>query len=223
MAQPLRIPCPTVEDVPPADRLAALATFERHVVLELPATPANEAEKERLVARLARALPDHRVFDSGGRSAADAAPTTWVTVLRVISEADVLANADAIVDAAREFRSIATALMTLLARGRHPRGSPDRGELGDGWEYAFHGLECAFRNRVTGQYVDVRLQFGNEFGALDPWFFAGFVRTTPGLEAVARLFRDDFHDAARALDVLRRHGRLREISAGGRSGLVAPD
>jgi hypothetical protein len=69
----------------------------------------------------------------------------------------------------------------------------------------------------------VELDFRGEFGVLDPFFFSRFVTTTPGLEGVAALFRDGYHDPLRALVVLERWGRLTRITDGtdGRRGLVA--
>lgn len=100
-----------------------------------------------------------------------------------------------------------------------------RGRLPDGWEFWFHGFECSFQNRETREQVEVRLGFLNEFGALDPMFFAFFVRSTPGLEPVALLFKDTYHYPARAMDVLQKHGYLVEVSGHdpvyGLRGLVA--
>jgi hypothetical protein len=66
--------------------------------------------------------------------------------------------------------------------------------------------------------------FREEFGVLDPFFFARYVSTTPGLEKVAALFQDNYHDPLRALVVLERRGRLARITDRviGRRGLVAP-
>lgn len=93
------------------------------------------------------------------------------------------------------------------------------------WEYRFHGAECQFRNTKTGQILEICLGFGDESGVLDPYFFYQFVSTTPGLEEVAKLFRDSFHDTRRALKILEQHGHLRRISSPSddRVGLIAPD
>jgi hypothetical protein len=93
------------------------------------------------------------------------------------------------------------------------------------WEYYFHGGECQFRNTQSGQIVEVCLGFQDEFGVLDPYFFFQFVSTTPGLEGVAELFKDSFHDTLRALEILERDGHVRRIRSrsGNRAGLIAPD
>jgi hypothetical protein len=93
------------------------------------------------------------------------------------------------------------------------------------WEYRFHGAECQFRNTNTGQILEICLGFGDESGVLDPYFFYQFVSTTPGLEKVANLFNDGFHDTWRALEILEQQGHLRRISSpsDNRAGLIAPD
>ncbi|MBN9518784.1 hypothetical protein J0H58_09730 [bacterium] len=214
MTAPLRVTCPTVGDTPPAHQLRVWATDDRHVVLRFPpdalAGPAHT--KASVVARLAAAVPECRVFDSGGDRTHE-----WVTVLRVIPTAVVTANAAGFLAAARLFRRTAVSLAHRLAEraGARPAHVLDavlaghrEVELGDGWESGHHGLGTRFENRVTGQVVDVRLNFGAEFGVLDPYFFALFLKTTPGLNPLGRLLRDDFHDAARVLDILAADGHL---------------
>lgn len=264
MSTPWKIACKNPEEVPSVEEILRFADGKRHVVLVLTATPENKAAKPQIIERLARALPDHRVFDSGGqisrplpprgglrrwlgllrlRAINRAGPTTWITIIKVISQSDVLAHADLIVAAAREFRATARALMTRLAghlgvpleafadplfRMTYEPGAPQpRGDLGDGWEFWFHGFECRFTNRITGQNVEVKLGYLNEFGVLDPWFFAHYLSSTPGMEVVRALFEDDFHNPARALEVLEQHGHLTRVSGHREepplSGLVALD
>jgi hypothetical protein len=203
------------------------------LVLRVDPLPDGPDFDERLVIdRLAPQLPGYTVFDSG----------SGVTIKKVISEEEVLAKADAIVAAAAQFRRTAAGLMDRLARrlriplevffglGYWPllrRGwfkDRWRGRLDSHWSYGFHGHECGFRDHHTGQDVEVILGFQGEFGVLDPFFFARFVATTTGLEKVAALFKDGFHDPLRALEVLEREGRLKRITdqASGRGGLVAP-
>lgn len=234
MTTPIRRVCRGVADLPPAPEIRRLVDDGHHLVLRVDPPPDDAGFDERLVIdRLAPQLPDYTVFDSGG----------GVTVKKVIAEADVLAGADAIVAAAVRFRRTAAGLMgrlsktldiplgafyrleyrPLLRRGLFRDGW--RGRLDPRWGYAFHGRQCGFHDRATGQVVEVEMGFREEFGVLDPSFFARFAASTPGLEAVAALFRDGYHDPLRALLVLERQGRLRRITdqTTGRVGLAAPD
>lgn len=101
----------------------------------------------------------------------------------------------------------------------------NRGKSRGGWRFCFHGFEYRFEHERTRQVVEVQLGYADEFGVLDPYFFAEFARSTPGLEGVAGLFRDGFHDPDRALQILEERGRLHRVerSLFQGSGLVAPN
>jgi hypothetical protein len=237
MSQPIWLDCPSLSAFPSADRLRELVSDDYHVVLRFPAEEPGAA-KASVVEQLASALPECSVFDSGAG---------WITVKKVIRAEAVVANTTAFVAAARLFRQTASALASRLARrlrvepdrlldlGRNRDsgswlsclqgllGLPRRTSLDRVWDYAFHGLECRFENRVTGQVVEVRLGFGGEFGVLDPYFFTLFVKSTPGLAHLARLLRDDFHDAARVLKILYGAGYLRVVEDRFGRGLVLRD
>jgi hypothetical protein len=232
MTTPIRKVCHSVADLPPLSAIRALANDDHHLVLHIDPQPGESSFDERFVIdRLAPDLPDYTVFNSGGA----------VTIKKVIAEASILESADAIVSAALQFRRTADDLMTQLSRKlgipfeafyrleHHPllRGrwfkSTWSGRLNSRWSYGFHGYQCRFRDKSSCQKLDVELGFDGEFGVLDPFFFAAFVRTTPGLNAIAALFRDNFHDPLRTFEVLERTGRLTKVTdqTTGRAGWVA--
>lgn len=207
MTTPLRVTCPTTTDIPPAHQLRVWATDEQHVALQFPpdALAGPTHTKESVVTRLATALPSCSVFDSEVNQGHEC-----VTILRVVPTEEVLANAPGFLAAMRLFRETATELAHQLADrlGVSPAHLLDRVtdgdalcDLDDGWKSRPHGMEGRFQN-TTGQEVGVCLGFGAEFGVLAPYFFARFVKTTPGLERLGALLRHDFHDAARVIDTL---------------------
>lgn len=212
-SSPLRLPCPHPDAVPPTTELAGMAVVGCHVVLQFPRGPG--LDKQPLIERLAAQLPGHRVFDSGPGPGG----TDCVTVYRVLDESAVLAHMPLFLAAIRDFSDMARACCQELAAA-HGIGPADllarrddigwRGRVGD-WNFGFHGLECCFTHRRTGQVVDVRLGFGAEFGALDPYFLARFICTSAAHREAAALLADDFHDPCRVLDVLLAHGHLRVI------------
>ncbi|HEY7309024.1 MAG TPA: hypothetical protein VH643_06600 [Gemmataceae bacterium] len=243
MSEPFWIDCASATDIPAADRLRELVTDERHVVLRFPSVgfaPPPADPKSSWVEYFASALPEFAVFESGGSH-----DTEQITVSKVISTKDVLANEAEFVAALRLFRQTASTLATRLAQhlgvpadhllelgmGRARAGWADqlRGLLGrrlrghrldQEWHYWFHGGACRFESRATGQIVEVRLTFGKEFGVLDPYFFAQFVKSTAALAPLSRLLRDDFHDASRVLSVLDQLGHLRRVEGRFLSGVT---
>lgn len=225
MTTTLWVTCPTADDIPPVHQLAAWTTDDQLVALRFPPDAlVGPGAKTAVVARLAAALPECSVFDSGGDRTHE-----WVTVMRVIPTESVVANADRFLAAMRQFRRTATSLAHLLAEraGVPPARLLDAVlahhravDLGGGWHSGPHGFGCRFENRVTGQVVDVRLEHGAEFGALDPFYFALFLKTTPGLEPLGRLLRDDYHDGKRVLDYFRAGGQVVQVEGRYGSGWV---
>jgi hypothetical protein len=238
MREPLRITCPSIASVSAADQLVVLATRDQHVVLQFPvATDAewHAFDAKAILDRLAPLMSeDMMIFEAAGDKAA-----RCITIKRVISTPSVLEHEEAIHAAAVAFRNIATSLMSQLAEKlglplkafaddaliRFQLGDRGRGELDQGWEYCFHGFERRLVNRLTGQEVEVSLDFQGEFGVLDPHFFYRFVSTTAGLATAASLFMDSYHDPKRAFEVLARRGRLtwRASVIGGGGWLVAAE
>jgi hypothetical protein len=231
MTAPLWIDCPTACDLPPADQLLAWATDDRSVVLRFPADAfaGRGHTKASVVSRLAAALPGCRVIDVGGSPGLE-----HITVLRgvPIPTEVVAANAAGFLAAMQLFRRTATSLARRLAE--QAGVAPDEvlgavlaghreADLGGGWQGGHHGLGYGFENRVTGQVVDVRLNFGAEFGVLDPYYFALFLKTTPGLESLGRLLRDCYHDGVRVLDYFIASGQLVEVAGQFGTGWVCRD
>ena len=232
---PLRLNCPSASEIPDASFCLEQVTRERHVVLEFPVQPDGAklvAESRALAREIAAGLPeDFSVFYAGGRKDSD-----WITVTRVLPRAVILAHEQEIVEAARLFRRTARELVVQLAGVLGVELSrfwtellrvavPEQGDAGDGWTYWFHGLECCFENPRTGQHLEVKLCCEDEFGVLDPYFFAQFIRSTPGLEELSHLLVDGYQDVARMLDVLEERGRLQRLERGlyQGAGLIAPD
>jgi hypothetical protein len=197
--------------------------------------------KTRLLEELTSLLPTHTVFDAGthfdekiskilnqGPIGTTISGISQLTLLQVIAEETVLIHADAIVQAAQRFRSHASELAGRLALKLNvlpeafanplfrleydPSGDNPVSVLDAEWNYWFHGFECAFGNSRTGEYVEVALGFRNEFGVLDPYFFAKYLQSVPEYQSLAQLFEDDYHDAQRAFEILENHRRLQRVS-----------
>ena len=221
MSKPYWLMCHTEADIPPLADIRRLAVRGQHLVLRFPvARKPSDLNKRRIIDMIARELPEYSVFDSGAMDG-----TEQITIKAVIPKALVLAHAEPLVAAARQFGATAHMLISLLARKLEVpieafgngmlrfRLSDDQytGDLPDDWRYSFHGYECRFENRRTKQVLDVKLGFPGEWGVLDAYFFHEFLKTTPEFEGIAALLEDGFHDTRRALDVLEEHGLLRLV------------
>ena len=86
------------------------------------------------------------------------------------------------------------------------------GEMGN-WIFSIHGIHCGFRNKETNQQIEVPLNYGEEYGELDPFFFSIFIRTTPKFRPLPVEIYHDFGDGRRILDVMLKIGKFEEIDS----------
>ncbi len=185
MSNPVWIDCATIAELPSVAQLAEKASGDRHVVLRFPLL--RQEEMNELISRLRDALPDHTVFNiSGGLAPAS------VTVMPVVSRVRVLERRNDILQAILDYRVACAELMSQYRSG----------SLSSEWQTAEHGWHCCFKNGRTGQLVEAPLECHAHPEQVDPYFFSMFVRSTVGLETVAELLKDSFHDAARILEIL---------------------
>jgi hypothetical protein len=185
VTQPIWIDCASAANVSPPEQLAAQASGGHHVVLRFPSL--RQDEKATLIARLAEALTEFSVFDSGGGLS-----RAKVTIMPVVARARVLERRAEVLRAIADYRQMCAALVEQYRSGTL---LPD-------WRTAEHGGHCRFTNRRTGQAVEAPFQKWVDPDWIDPYFFAEFVKTTAGLEAVAELIEHKFHDGARILKVM---------------------
>lgn len=237
MSQPLRIACGGISDIPALEVLDRLATRQQHVVLDFRVSGGSASHAfdiGSIIARLAPLLPeDIVVFDAG--SSTDARS---ISIMRVLGKETILHHAETIHAAAADFKELASRLVSELSTRlelspdrlakdpliRLKLGDRDSGSLNRLWDYVFHGLECRFQNRETGQVVEVQLAFEGEFGALGPQFFHTFLSTTPRFAPLTAIFEDPYHDVRRALEILAEGGLLRRVLStfSGGESFVAP-
>jgi len=204
------VECNSLLAVPSAADLGSLLRNHERVLLRLP-VDVDDTSLRTKADEIQRHLPYATVFASWS-------PKPGISLLRVVDRSTVLAHAAEFVAAAAEFRRLANALAAQLARKlgvdrllpgtRIGLRAAQTGFLDDQWSYYFHGFECCFTHRETGQELDVQLDYADDFGALDPWFFHEFLSTTHDYAQLAELLPDAFHDTKRALDLLVEAGAL---------------
>jgi hypothetical protein len=81
----------------------------------------------------------------------------------------------------------------------------------DGWRYYLHGIHCGFKHKVTKQTIEVCLVFGLEFGDLDPYFFSGFIKSTPQYKPLPVQIYEDYADGVRIIEQMISLGRFERI------------
>lgn len=98
------------------------------------------------------------------------------------------------------------------------------GEMGD-WKFHFHRFHCAFTHKETEQHIEVPLVFGEEYGVLDPYFFAMFIKTTPRFQPSPVPIFDYHQDGNRIFKVMVKLGKFEEINSNiqGKTGIIVSD
>jgi hypothetical protein len=172
------IHCESAADVGSPERLAAQASGGRHVALQFPSL--HPDEMMALVSRLSAALPNHSVFVSGAAQ---------VMIMRVVA-ARLLGRRAEILQAVADYRHACATLVEQYQADVLPSV----------WRAIEHGDHCRFTNRRTGQIVEAPVPEWTDPNPVDPYFFAEFVKTTAGLESVAELIENYFHDGWVILD-----------------------
>ena len=184
MTSPIRILCNRASEIPSAEEIQTKIGRDYHMVLQFPLK--LRVDKRSIITNLAAAMPDYSVFDSGGDKSTD-----WVTIKPVIAKATVLAHSEQITHAVMDYINTCSKMLELFEKS-----------LLAEWTTDVHGEHVRLENKITRQEIEVPLGGAPEPREVDPYFFARFVKSTPGLESVAQLIGSDFHDAARMLNIL---------------------
>ena len=187
MAQPQFLDFDTAASVCTDASLASLLQRAAGGQLVLRIGALSAAESSGLIERLAHALPDHAVFQS--RFAPDSG---WITLLPLVSAAQIHAHRDQIRTAIAAYVSACTELVAQYQAGTLPQV----------WSADEHGEHCQFAHASTGQVVEAPLFQLEQVAQIDPGFFALFVKTSPAHASVAALLKHDFHDADRILKTM---------------------
>jgi len=93
------------------------------------------------------------------------------------------------------------------------------------WKYSLHGFHCGFKNKKTGQLIEVSLVFSLEFGDLDPYFFSQYIKSTPEYRPLPIKIYEDYADGKRINDKMLSLGKFEKINSNFRnhSGIVVKD
>lgn len=81
------------------------------------------------------------------------------------------------------------------------------------WKYFFHGFHCHFYNTKTKQEIEVPIVFELEFGALDPYFFSIYIKSTPQYQPLPVEIYEDYSDGLRIIERLTAKGIFEKINA----------
>lgn len=194
--------------IPSGDRLLPSISRQTPLMVRFPLL-FSEDWREDLIGWFREELPEHFEVSSAGSSSL----FHQIMISQLISEDEVMAEADALVHAARRFAVDANRLAYSVAdaNGIDPAELPARmfqlEHVPEEWELFPHGAHLCGTHLETGQEIEISMDSGG-FAMLDAEFFCRYLETTPGLE-LPPTFIDPASDMQRAFDILEKNGKFR--------------
>lgn len=163
-----------------------------------------------------------------------------IRISKLITDKEVIENQYFFEQCAKDYRNLARKLINEFADRHHILIDPDYpmrtlghtnrfgyepiGKMGS-WRYAFHGIHCSFSNIKTGQYIEVPLNFGLEFGQLDPYFFSNFIKTTESYAPLPTEIHHEYEDGKVILNQMIKLGKFEYVNSNwpNTKGIVVTD
>lgn len=162
-----------------------------------------------------------------------------INIAKLITDQEIAENQLFFEQCAKDYRKLGAQLISDLANtldiiidkdfpldsfNQFKRSNKQQGRLNE-WRYFFHGIHCLFENSRTHQSIEVCLLFGLEFGALDPYFFSRFIKSTPEYKPLPIEIYEDYADGVRILDRMLELGKFERIysNTGNDIGIVVTD
>ncbi len=162
-----------------------------------------------------------------------------ISIAKLITDKEVEDNQDFFEQCAKDYRKLGEELIFKLAdklntiiNSDHPLATFNKFRANDqqigkveNWKYFLHGFHCGFHNEKTGQYIEVPLIFGLEFGDLDPYFFTQFIKSTPNYKPLPVNIYENYADGERINNKMLSLGKFEKINSnvGNHAGIVVTD
>ena len=185
---PIRIRC-EAHKLPSKELLNAHLDLGDYIVLEFEKSNLKQASLESIISDLSKEFPNCSVFYSGGFENLQKITIHPVTPTEKIQlyKTEITKSAESYIN-----RCISLEQQRL------------QGTLPSEWDTSEHGEHCCYTNLKTGEVVEAPT-YGieeQEPKNIDPYFFSLYIKSVDGFPETSNLLTDDFHDAARILEVL---------------------
>ena len=218
----------TPQDIPTLDAINAV---QREVKLQLIFEGGLKQNRETIGNQLIAKLNNFQI------GIPKVEPT--ISIAKLITDEEIVAHQNFFETCAKDYRKLAGELVATLVTELGVQLDEDfplntfresmaagkqTGQVGQ-WEYWIHGFHCGFENHRTGQYIEVPLVFGMEFGDLDPYFFTGFIKSTHAYQPLPVAIYEDYADGARIIEKMLALGKFERVNSnvGSHSGVVVTD
>lgn len=211
------IKCDSIQDIPSIDKIKGLS---RNKTMKVVFGKGILRKRESIGNQWKKELND---FQVGIHT-----QNPEINIARLISDKEIVDHQDFFEKCAKDYRDLATRLINKLANQlgieidpespmdsfnflKRSEHRPQKDKV-DNWRYYIHGAHCCFDNIKTGQVIEVSLVNGLEFGALDPYFFTGFIKSTPDYQPLPVAIFEDYADGVRILEKMEEIGKFEKIN-----------
>jgi hypothetical protein len=150
-----------------------------------------------------------------------------INIWKLISDQDIVDHYEFFEQCAKDYGKLGKKLITQLAGLLKVEINPDDPDefrnhlftskhttedfiMGD-WRYFPHGYHCQFTHIDTGQQIEVPIHYGTNYGALDPYFFSLFIKSSPAYKPLPTEIYMDFHDGFKILEIMGKMGKFEKI------------
>lgn len=209
--------CDSIQDIPSIDKIKGLS---RNKTMKVVFGKGIQRKRESIGNQWKKELND---FQIGIHT-----QNPEINIARLISDNEIIDHQDFFEKCAKDYRSLAKRLINELAQHLEIEINPDspldsfnflkrrehrpEKNIIENWRYYVHGFHCCFENIKTEQVIEVSLVNGLEFGALDPYFFTGFIKSTPDHKPLPVEIFEDYADGVRILDKMEEIGKFEKVN-----------
>ena len=147
-------------------------------------------DKDSLLGKLNKMLPDYNIFDSGGSE-----QDIWITLIPPYNPIEMEWLLPVVKKAVQAYINIGSKLAEDYKKGT----------IADNWDIFEHGGQRRFENPVTGQVIETPKNDILNRENLDPHFLINFMKTTSGFNKTLKKKKIDFHKMVKLLDIIDHH------------------
>jgi hypothetical protein len=211
------IKCDSIQDIPSIEKINGLS---RNIIMKVVFGKGIIRERESIGNQWKKKLNDFQIGIHTQKPE--------INIARLISDKEIIDHQDFFEKCAKDYRNLAKRLINELAQHLEIEINPDspldsfnflkrrehrpKKNIIEDWRYYVHGFHCCFENIKTGQVIEVSLVNGLEFGALDPYFFTGFVKSTSGYKPLPIEIFEDYADGVRILEKMEEIGKFEKVN-----------
>jgi hypothetical protein len=209
--------CNTLDEIP---SLSTIIELPRTKIIKIIFNDPIKSLREQIGKKLQEQLPDFQVGIP--------LQEQELTIRKLISDSETERHQLFFEQCAKDYRNLSIKLVNEIAQYlkldinfKYPletfnplkrSASKSKGHVGD-WFYYLHGFHIGCENRKTKQCLEIPLVYSFEFGALDPYFFSIFIKSTQAYRPLPIDIYEDYADGKAIINKMIALGKFEWINS----------